>query len=269
MRPLYRAVLETLQESPGGLTVENLAQELQLQGRKTGEHANSVRSIVASLRSEGVVNQIGPGRYDLARVHHEPTQEQARTASILQEVLTPSGLAMTVIWDATPYLALSEDGPPGTRVVVEGKDADAVYWTVLAKWQESNWVARWGHKGPIGHLLWGTDEYRLKTQTGFFFLHKDRIGGTALTDAGYRVPYKERITLEFLDKRMDPDVANAILSHLVTKDFDVDLAWKSAKALGVQNYLTGYLAAKYHTLPKGVANQFLGLMPSVLKVVLE
>lgn len=206
---------------------------------------NEIRGRLSRLHKEGVLERPERGRYTLVRADPEETEELTQLADIIAKQVRPSALRRTVLWDATPYLHLAEDGGPGTRLVVEHETAASLQDEVEVAWPMENTVATWSTKtsGPLGTRLWEPDTpspYRMPV--GVVFVEREKLGATGVTPAGYRTPFLERILVEFLGETGPPEAATIVRNLLQDPTVELDRLWAAAETLGATVDLTALLA---------------------------
>ena len=85
----------------------------QLQDRDRLPSDNEIRGRLTSLKKEGILKRPERGRYALVRTEPEVTDDLERLVDIMSGKMRENTLRRTVLWDATPYLQLAEDGGPG------------------------------------------------------------------------------------------------------------------------------------------------------------
>lgn len=127
----------------------------------------------------------------------------------------------------------------------------------------------WGRTRPLGDLLWAPDQGPHRIDTGVLLVTKLRVGGTALTPHGYRVPSRERVALEFLWMTASEDLATPIIDQLLRDGFDVGRAWQAANALGNLADLWALLAARAAKLPPNVYQDFYDRMVPAVQASME
>lgn len=261
-------ILEVLEDAPDGLSSEGLNQAVQekYQGGKRTPAVREITGRLSTLRADGVVEHLERGRYRLARCEEATTPLVQAVAAILQGKFRAKPLRRLVLWDATPYLELTEDGAPGTRIVIEHASAAGLPEMLERDWPGDQRPAFWttSTKGPLGELLWEpTDRPAGRIDAGVVLVDRERIGGTGLTEAGYRAPFQERVLLEFLEMESDRGVP-VIETLLMRSEADMPRLWASAHALGVLPDLNALLAGSLDRLPDGTANDFFDRLPQAV-----
>lgn len=196
---------------------------------------NAIRGRLSQLHKEGVLKRPDRGVYTLVRTEPKETKNLKQLVDIVSDRIRPSALRRTVLWDATPYLHLAEDGGPGTRLVVEHKKAGSFQDEVEVAWPNKTSIATWITKtsGPLGTLLWEPDNptaYRVSM--GIVFVERERFGGTGITPGGYRTPFPERILVEFLGEDGPPEAATIVRNLLQDPNVDLNRLWAAAETLG-------------------------------------
>lgn len=196
---------------------------------------NEIRGRLARLRKEGVLERPERGRYRLVRAEPNETDDLLRLVDIISERVRSDELRRSVLWDATPYLRLSEDGGPGVRLVVEHKQAASLQDEVEVAWTGDEPLATWSTKtsGPLGPRLWEPKSpapYRLPV--GIVFAEREKFGGTGLTSGGYRTPFTERILVEFLGEDGPPEAAPIVRTLLTDQSVGLERLWAAAETLG-------------------------------------
>lgn len=244
---------------------------------------------LSELVKEGVAEKPERGRYRLARTSDSRTPLEAEMGSRLQKALRKEYFETLVLWEATSYLEWSEDGAPGTRLVIEYPDPMAIQNTVLNEWPRTETPTAWTirRKGPIAAGLW--NDPQLTVQPGkpaVVFVGSSRkktggrgplmagLGGTALVPAGYRMPLRERILCEFLGKDLDPDLGRTVIENLLLAEengepLEFKRLQQAAEAIKVENELTVLLTAAFSRLPTPIQNEFADSLPPSLREYLE
>lgn len=269
------AVLSTLEEEQPGeaLSVQVVVERVQerLADRERMPEAREVRGRLTRLRQEGVLEKPERGRYALVWNDQDPTDELARLVDIVEEIARPEALRRTVLWDATPYLELAEDGGPGTRLVVEAKEAASLQDEVEVRWPTEDPPFTWTAKppGPLGLLLWEPDDpapYRIPR--GVLFVEREKLGATGLTSRGYRAPFPERVLAEFLGFEGPAEATSIVRTIRDDPDTSFDRLWQAAVTLGVMEDFMALLAADFDDLRPEMQDAFMGKLPPVVQTVL-
>jgi hypothetical protein len=213
--------------------VEAVQQRFEERNRLPAD--NEIRGRLSRLLKEGVLERPERGRYTLVRTEPKETESLKRLVDIISKQVRPGALRRTVLWDATPYLHLAEDGGPGTRLVVEHEKAASLQDEVEVAWPVDNSVATWSTKtrGPLGTLLWEPNcptPYRMPV--GIVFVERKKLGATGITPGGYRTPFPERILVEFLGEDGPPEAASIVRNLLQNPTVDLDRLWAAAETLG-------------------------------------
>ncbi len=230
---------------------------------------SSVRARLTGLRQEGVVERERRGHYKLVRAQHDETpalQELIRRAT---RFFRPEALRRAVVWDATPYLALTEDGAPGTRLVVEHPHVRLLRDELAApRADQDPWhVVHKRTTKPLGDLIWSLDDDHPWIKTGVLLLERERLGATGLTDHGYRTPFRERVLVEFLSLTTDPTIGSPIADWILHDSRTrFNRLWQAGQALNVLPDVAILLAALGPRLP---APLFRELQDATLPVVRE
>lgn len=237
--PLSSVILSVLEEQEPEATmsvreiVDAVQQRFEERNRLPAD--NEIRGRLSRLHKEGVLERPERGQYTFVRAEPKETELLLQLVDILSERVRPSALRRTVIWDATPYLHLAEDGAPGTRLVVEHKSSTSLQDEVEVAWPGEQPVATWSARtnGPLGALLWEPDSpapYRMPV--GIVFVEREKLGATGLTPGGYRTPFPERILVEFLGEDGPPEAASIVRTLLQDPTVELDRLWAAAETLG-------------------------------------
>lgn len=232
---------------------------------------NEIRGRLTQLYKEGIVERPARGEYMLVQSDPNETEELARLVEIVSNVLRADELRRTVLWDATPYLQLTEDGAPGTRLVVEHEQAPAFRDEVEVAWPTSTPVATWTAEttGPVGPLLWeAADSMPYRTSTGIVFVERAKFGATGVTPQGYRTPFQERIVIEFLGEDGPAEATALVRTLLNDPSTEYDRLWQAAESLGEAVALGTVLAGLGDSLQPELRNQLLDDLPPVTRVLL-
>lgn len=233
------AILSVLEEREPGTTmsvgeiVEAVRGRLDERDRLPAD--NEIRGRLTRLNKEGVLERPERGRYTLVRAEPEVTDDLERLVDVVSERVRPSELRRTVLWDATPYLRLAEDGGPTTRLVVEHEEAASLRDEVEVAWPGKDSVATWSTKtsGPLGPFLWepkGDVPFRMPV--GIVFVEREKFGATGVTPGGYRTPFPERVLVEFLGSDGPPEAAPIVRTLLQDPTVGFDRLWAAAETLG-------------------------------------
>lgn len=265
------AILDALAELPAGSTCGIDELERATEERRPGKTSGrDVRSRLVALRHEGVVERLKRGQYQLARGSRQWTALEQRALEILNQAWRPEALARLVLWDATPYLELSEDGAPGQRIVIEHEEAGSLREAIQQAWPERpvQWSVK-GH-GPLDGRLLEPDRQAGRIDMGIILVERERIGASVLTPEGVRAPTQERIALEFMGMDEAPDVGAAVTQALLLRsELDHKRLWQAATAIGKRTDLTTTLAVCYDRLPLGLQQDYRKQMPAVAALLME
>lgn len=265
------AILDALAELHPGSThgVDELERAVQ-QRRPNKTSARDVRSRLVALRHEGVVERLERGQYRLARGTRHWTALERRLLDILNRAWRPEALARLVLWDATPYLDLSEDGAPGQRVVIEHEDAGGLRETIQQAWPERPVQWSVNGRGPLDGRLLEPDDEVGRIDTGIILVERERIGASVLTPEGVRAPTLERIALEFMGMDEAPDIGLAVTQALLLRsELDHRRLWQAATAIGNRTDLATILTACYDRLPPKLRQEYRKRMPAVAALLME
>ncbi len=256
-----------LEAKEEGLSVQELHDQLEKQG--TPAATGPLRGRLSELLQIGVVDQIGKARYTLTRSHEALGEPIEGLVEFLHSYLRPEEMARTVVWDATPYLALSEDGVQGRHVVVETRLATQLLEVLNSEYESRKGHGAWlvprqhNRAGPLGGAL--TSEPRGHDPgMDIALVAEERIGGTAVNRRGFRTPFSERIMLEFLSMDAEIDVGRAIVEHQIRQGFDIRRAWQCAVALDILPEFTAFVTAVYPRLTRDQQDCFQVLVPGLV-----
>jgi hypothetical protein len=270
VEPLKDTLLDILATAPRAMSVAEIKSALEARGLNAAD--KPMRGRLSELLAIGVVDHAARGQYEAVRVPAQETPYVDALRKVLGEQLGEGALRRTVLWDATPYLMLTEDGAPGARLVVEHAHAETLKDTLEQRWpgQETPYV--WmaprhrNRAGPLGNSLWSPPhEGPSRIDLGVLLVAEDRIGGTGLTQQGSRTPFQERILLEFLAMDTDLDIGRPIVARLLGPDFDVRRAWQCANALDVLPDFIALMSATYSKLTRHQQQEFRGRMPRLVQ----
>lgn len=270
------AVLSALEEQPPGkaLQVQEITEEVtdRLEDRDDPPTPSAIRGRLTTLRQEGVLERPERGRYAVVRADPPETPVLSRLVDVVEDVVRPEALRRTVLWDATPYLEGTEDGAPGTRLVVERKRAEALRDEVEVTWPGDEQLFTWTvkTKGPLGLALWEPDDpapYRIPT--GIVFVEREKFGATGLTPRGYRAPFPERVSVEFLGFEGPANAAPAVRKTLRDPSTGFPKLWQAAENLGASADLAALLAGTGEVLPEDLREAFLERLPPVVRTLVE
>jgi hypothetical protein len=268
------AVVSVLEEQPPdeALSPKEITNRVtqRLQSRDRIPEDNEIRGRLTQLRRQGVVKRPERGRYTLVRARPHETAELAQLVDVLEDVLRPEALRRTVVWDATPYLELAEDGGPGTRLVVEHEQAASLKDEIGARWPQDRQVFTWTVKrrGPIGDALWEPDEpaaYRM--QFGIVFVEGVKLGASGLTPRGYRSPFTERVMMEFLGFEGPAEATPIVRSILEDPEVEYERLEEAAETLGRLADFRTLLAERGSALPPELREAFLQRLPPVVQAL--
>lgn len=270
------AILSVFEEQEPGttLSVEEIVDGVRerVEDRNRIPRDNEIRGRLSKLHTEGVLERPERGQYALVRAEPKETNELGRLVDIISERVRPSALRRTVLWDATPYLRLTEDGGPGTRLVVEHETASSLQDEVEVAWPKENTVATWSTKtgGPLGTRLWEPDSptpYR--TPVGIVFAEREKFGATGVTPDGYRTPFTERIMIEFLGEDGPPEAAPIVRNLLQDKTVGFDRLWSAAETLGVTVEVGALLAGVGDELRPQLRSDFIDTLSPVVGTLIK
>lgn len=227
---------------------------------------NEIRGRLTHLHKEGILERPERGHYTLVRAEPAVTDDLVQLVDIISGKMRPGALRRTVLWDASPYLHLAEDGGPGMRLVVEHKTASKLEDEVEVAWPGDEPVATWGVKtsGPLGPRLWEPDSpapYRIPG--GIVFVEREKFGATGLTPSGYRTPLPERILVEFLGDDGPPEASSIVRSLLQDPDVSLDRLWAAAETFGVTGDVGALLASPATELRPEIREAFISRLSPV------
>lgn len=270
------AILSALEAQPPGesLQVQEITEEVndRLSNRDEQPTPSAIRGQLTTLRQEGVVERPERGHYALVRADPSETPSLSRLVDLVEDTLRPEAMRRTVLWDATPYLEATEDGSPGTRLVVERKQAAALQDEVEVTWPRDEQLFTWTvkTKGPLGLALWEPDDpapYRIPT--GIVFVERERLGATGLTPRGYRTPFPERVAVEFLGFEGPANAAPVVRKTLRDPSTRFPRLWQAAENLGATADLAALLAGTRETLHQDLREAFLERLPPLVRTLVE
>jgi hypothetical protein len=270
------AILSVLEEREPGVTtsvgeiVDAVQRELAERDRVPED--NEIRGRLSRLHKQGVLERPERGQYTLIRAKPEQTDRLTQLVDIVSERVRPSALRRTVLWDATPYLSRAEDGGPGTRLVIEHRNAASLQDEVEVAWPEERSVATWSTKttGPLGPLLWRPDTptpYRMPV--GIVFVEREKFGATGVTPDGYRTPFPERILAEFLGDDGLPETAPIVRNLLQNPSVGLDRLWAAAETLGVTVEVGALLAGLKDEIRPQLRADFVETLSPVTGTLIE
>ena len=270
------AILSILEEQESstalsvGEIVESVSQQYDEQDRVPND--NEIRGRLTQLHKEGVVKRPERGRYMLVQTEPNETNDLGQLVDIVSEIVRPDALRRTVLWDASPYLQLAEDGGPGTRLVVEHEHASSFRDEVEVAWPADNPVATWTAKttGPVGSMIWEPDDWApYRTPVGIVFVEREKFGATGVTPRGYRAPFPERIVIEFLGDDGPAEATAIVQTMLNDPTVEFDRLWQAAESLGEAVSLGIMLAGLGSELRPELRNAFVARLPPVVKSLIR
>lgn len=252
-----------------GEIVESVSQQYDEHERVPKD--NEIRGRLTQLHKEGVVERPERGRYRLVQREPNETDELVQLVEVVSEFIRPEALRQTVLWDASPYLQLAEDGGPGTRLVVEHEHAISLRDEVAVAWPTDMDVATWtaNTTGPLGPTIWAPDDsVTYRTPTGIVFVEREKFGATGVTPTGYRTPFPERVVIEFLGTDGPAEAAAIVQTMLNDPTTDFDRLWQAAASLGTAVPLASMLAGLGTDLRPELRTQFIDELPPVVTSLL-
>lgn len=269
------AILSVLEEAEPnaavsvGEIVDRVSQRYEGRDRVPG--ANEIRGRLTQLNKEGIVKRPERGHYVLSQTEPNQTDELAQLTSVISEIVREDAFRRMVLWDASPYLQLSEDGGPGRRLVIEHEHATSFRDEVEVAWPD-NQVATWTAKttGPIGSMLWNSDEsppYR--TPLGIVFVDRKKFGATGVTPQGFRTPFPERVVIEFLGENGPAEATAIVQTMLNDPTTNFDRLWQAAESLGETDNLGIMLAGLGDRLRPELRDEFVTRLPPVVQTLLR
>lgn len=234
--------------------------------------ANEIRGRLSQLHKEGVVGRPERGRYTLTRTESTESDALRQLTDIVESAVRPDALRRTVLWDASQYLQLAEDGGSGTRLVVEHEQATSLRDEVEVGWPNDQPIATWTTRttGPLGPRLWepeGAAPYRITV--GIVFVDRGKLGATGLTPGGYRTPFPERILVEFLGEAGPPEAAPIVRTVLDEPGTDLDRLQAAAESLGADVELATILSGLSGTLRPELSERFEAELPPVVQSLIR
>lgn len=253
-----------------GEIIDSVSQQYDEQDRVPND--NEIRGRLTQLHKEGVVERPERGRYMLVQTEPNETNDLVQLVDIVSDIVRQDALRRTVLWDASPYLQLAEDGGAGTRLVVEHEHASSFRDEVDVAWPADNHVATWTAKatGPVGSVLWEPDSsapYRVPI--GIVFVEREKFGATGVTPRGYRTPFPERIVIEFLGDDGPAEATAIVQTMLNDPTINLDRLWQAAESLGEAVNLGIMLAGLGNELRPELRNAFVARLPPVVKSLIR
>ena len=269
------AILSVLEEAEPNAAVsvgEIVARvSLRYDDRDRVPGANEIRGRLTQLTKEGIVERPERGQYVLSRTEPDRTDDLDRRTSVVSEIVREDEFRRTVLWDASPYLQLSEDGGPGRRLVIEHEYATSLRDEVEVAWPDDH-VATWTAKttGPIGSMIWNSDESSTyRTPLAIVFVDRKKFGATGVTPRGFRTPFPERVVIEFLGED-GPAEATAIVQTMLTDPTtSFDRLWQAAESLGETETLGIMLAGLGDRLRPELREEFETRLPPVVRTLVR
>ena len=229
--------------------------------------ANEIRGRLTQLNKEGIVERPERGQYVLSQAEPNQTTELAQLTSIVSGIVREEAMRRTVLWDASSYLQLSEDGGPGRRLVIEHEQATSFRDEVAAAWPDDN-VATWTAKttGPIGSMIWNpANSPPFRTPLGIVFVDRAKFGGTGVTPQGFRAPFPERVVIEFLGDDGPAEATAIVQTMLDDPATNFDRLWQAAESLGETENLGIMLAGLGDNLRPELRDEFETRLPPVVR----
>lgn len=248
-----------------GEIVESVSQRYDDQDRVPND--NEIRGRLTQLHNEGVVKRPERGRYMLVQTEPNETDALVQLVDVVSEISRQDAFRRTVLWDASPYLQLAEDGGPGTRLVVEHEHASSFRDEVEVAWPSDTHVATWTAKttGPVGPMIWEPDSSALyRTPIGIVFVEREKLGATGVTPQGYRAPFPERIVIEFLGDDGPAEATAIVQTMLNDPTINFDRLWQAAESLGEAVTLGIMLAGLGTELRPELRTAFVARLPPVV-----
>jgi hypothetical protein len=266
------SVLEEAEPSAAvsvGEIVNRVSQRYEKRDRVPG--ANEIRGRLTQLNKEGIVNRPERGQYVLSRTEPNRTEELAQLTSIISEIVREDAFRRAVLWDASPYLQLSEDGGPGRRLVIEHEQATSFRDEVEVAWPDDQ-VATWTAKttGPIGSMVWDSDESSTyRTPLGIVFVDRKKFGATGVTPQGFRTPFPERVVIEFLGDEGPAEATAIVQAMLNDPTTNFDRLWQAAESLGERENLGIMLGGLGDKLRQELRDEFVRRLPPVVQTLVR
>lgn len=269
------AILSVLEEAEPnaamsvGEIVDRVSQRYNERDRVPG--ANEIRGRLTQLNKEGIVKRPERGQYVLSQTESNQTDDLAQLTSVISEIVREDAFRRTVLWDASPYLQLSEDGGPGRRLVIEHEQATSFRDEVAVAWPD-NQVATWTAKttGPIGSIIWDPDESSTyRTPLGIVFVDRKKLGATGITPQGFRTPFPERVVIEFLGEDGPAEATAIVQTMLNDPTTNFDRLWQAAESLGETENLGIMLAGLGDRLRPELREAFVTRLPPVVQTLVR
>lgn len=269
------AILSVLEEAEPNATVsvgeivDRVSQRYDDRDRVPG--ANEIRGRLTKLKKEGIVERPERGQYVLSQTEPNQTDELSQLISVISEIMRKDAFRRTVLWDASPYLQLSEDGGPGRRLVIEHEHATSLRDEVEVAWPD-NQVATWTAKttGPVGAMIWNSDESSTyRTPLGIVFVDRKKFGATGVTPQGFRTPFPERVVIEFLGDDGPAEATAIVQTMLNDPTTNFDHLWQAAESLGETDNLGIILASLGDKLRPELRKEFVTRLPPVVRTLVR
>lgn len=233
--------------------------------------ANEIRGRLTQLNKEGIVKRPKRGQYVLSQTEPNQTNELAQLTSVVSKIVREDAFRRMVLWDASPYLQLSEDGGPGRRLVIEHEHATSFRDEVEVAWPDDQ-VTTWTAKttGPIGSIIWNSNKSSTyRTPLGIVFVDRKKFGATGVTPQGFRTPFPERVVIEFLGEDGPAEATALVQTMLNDPTTNFDRLWQAAESLGETNSLGIMLAGLGDKLRPELRDEFEAKLSPVVRTLVR
>lgn len=92
--------------------VEGVSHQYDERDRIPGD--SEIRGRLTQLHKKGIVTRPERGQYMLVRAEPNETTALSQLVDVVSGIVRQDVLRRMILWDASPYLQLAEDGGPGT-----------------------------------------------------------------------------------------------------------------------------------------------------------
>lgn len=166
----------------------------------------TVSARLSELVTEGTLRKAGRGEYLLNRTDRELPDPLKTLVGQLVELFPEDTLWGTVVWDATPMVAKTEDGAPGQVLLVElprGHGSSGIASALRDHWSPPPGppVRSFSTRATLLDAMAGRIDLDLAPGTDRVLVGpaEGRLAATALHTVGVRVAERERVLADLLD----------------------------------------------------------------------
>lgn len=187
----------------------------------------TVSARLSELVDEGILEKSSRGQYRLAYTEEEIPDALREIVDLLTERLASDALQGTIVWDATPVLADSEDGVMAPVRVVETErfTGGSTARTILDYWpgEETPHVEEFADRITLLETVFGTEPAMASADEPQVLVGpaESKYAATTLNPEGIRLATPERVLADLLNQS-DPSAGEIARVRLTASQANLD-----------------------------------------------